>query len=157
MFGSSARRAPSALQACMQQGHSIKNKTLLEALKSNTETQPSVTLAAGCLGASFSLCLEQENASSSEILVAENLSQMISEVVGVLHDLILAVKEEAGKDGAVGSLVHSILHEVIDEAVTLHEKERGPYGVLGFMIPSSWLLEEAGLMKRMKREAGEDH
>ena len=136
----------------------IKNKTL-EALKNNTEhveTQPSVTLAAGRSGASFSLCLEQENASSSRGLVAENLSQMISEVVGVLHDLILAVKEKAGKDGAVGSLVHSILHKVIDEAVALHGKERGPYGELGFMIPSSWLLEEAGLMNRMNREAGED-
>jgi len=45
---------------------------------------------------------------------------------------------------------------VIDEAVALHERERGPYGELGFMIPSSWLLEEAGLMWRIKRAAGED-
>ena len=44
------------------------------------ETQPSVTLAAGRLGASFPLCLEQENASSSRGLIAENLSR-ISEVV----------------------------------------------------------------------------
>ena len=64
------------------------------------------------------------------------------------------MEEEA--DGAVGSLVHSILHEVIDEAVALHGKERDLYGELGFMIPSSWLLEEAGLMKRLKRKAGED-
>ena len=92
---------------------------------------------------------------SSGGLVAGNLSQ-ISEVVGILHDLTLAVEEEAGKDGAVGSLVDSILHEVIDEAVALQEKERGPYGELDFMVPFSWLLEEAGLMKRMKREAGED-
>ena len=56
-------------------------------------------------------------------MVAEKISQ-ISEVVGVLHDLTVAVEEEAGKDGAVGSLVHSILHEVIDEAVALHERER---------------------------------
>ena len=70
-------------------------------------------------------------------------------MVGFFHDLTLAVEEEAGKDGAVGSLVHSILHEVSDEeAVALHEKKRGAYGELGFMIPSSWLLEEAGLIKR---------
>ena len=78
-FGSLARRAPSAFQACNRD--TIKNKTL-EALKSNTEhveTQPSVTLAAGRSGASFSLCLEQENASSSGALIAENLSR-ISEV-----------------------------------------------------------------------------
>ena len=54
----------------------------------HVETQPSVTLAAGCSGASFSLCLEQENASSSGGVVAENLSQ-ISEVVG-MDDLTLA-------------------------------------------------------------------
>ena len=154
-FESSARRAPSAFQACNRD--TIKNKTL-EALKNNTEhveTQPSVTLAAGRSGASFSLCLEQENASSSGGLVTENSSQ-IPEVIGGLHDLTLVLEEEARKDGTVGSLVHSILHEVIDEAVALHERERGPYGELGFMIPSSWLLEEAGLMWRIKREAGED-
>ena len=87
-FGSSARRAPSAFQACNRD--TIKKKTL-EALKNNTEhveTQPSVTLAAGRSGASFSLCLEQENASSSGGLVAENLSR-ISEVVE-MDDLTLA-------------------------------------------------------------------
>ena len=154
-FESSARRAPSAFQACNRD--TIKNKTL-EALKSNTEhveTQPSVTLAAGRSGASFSLCLEQKNASSSGGLVTANSSQ-IPEVIGGLHDLTLVLEEEARKDGTVGSLVHSILHEVIDEAVALHERERGPYGELGFMIPSSWLLEEAGLMWRIKRAAGED-
>ena len=75
---------------------------------------------------------------------------------GLLLDLTLAVEEKIGKHEAVGNLVHSILHKVIDEAVALHEKERDPYGELGFMIPSSWLLEEAGLMERVKREAGED-
>ena len=48
---------------------------------------------------------QEENVSSSGALVAENLSQ-VSEVVGVLHDLTLAVEEKAGKDEAVGSLVH---------------------------------------------------
>ena len=87
-FGSSARRAPSAFQACNRD--TIKNKTL-EALKNNTEhveTQPSVTLAAGRSGASFSLCLEQESANSSGGLIAENLSR-ISEVVE-MDDLTLA-------------------------------------------------------------------
>ena len=53
-------------------------------------------------------------------------SSQIPEVIGGLHDLTLVLEEEARKDGTVGSLVHSILHEVIDEAVALHERERGP-------------------------------
>jgi hypothetical protein len=88
-FESSARRAPSAFQACNRD--TIKNKTL-EALKNNTEhveTQPSViTLTAGRSGASFSLCLEQKNASSSDGLIAGNLSR-ISEVAE-MDDLTLA-------------------------------------------------------------------
>ncbi len=53
------------------------------------ETQPSViTLAAGRSGASFSLCLEQKNASSSDGLIADNLSR-ISEVAE-MDDLTLA-------------------------------------------------------------------
>mmetsp|Transcript_21944 Transcript_21944/g.40863 ORF Transcript_21944/g.40863 Transcript_21944/m.40863 type:complete len:268 (+) Transcript_21944:159-962(+) len=88
-FESSARRAPSAFQACNRD--TIKNKTL-EALKNNTEhveTQPSViTLTAGRSGASFSLCLEQKNASSSDGLIADNLSR-ISEVAE-MDDLTLA-------------------------------------------------------------------
>ena len=91
-FGSSARRTPSAFQTCNRD--TFKNKTL-EALKNNTEhveTQPSVTLAAGRSVASFSLCLEQENASSSRGLVTENSSQ-IPEVIGGLHDLAPDVPE----------------------------------------------------------------
>jgi hypothetical protein len=83
--------------------------------------------------------------------VAVNLSQN-NELVGVvMHDLFVALEQE----NVIVGLVHSILDDVIDLTVEFHEEEKGPYGELGFMIPSSWLLEEPGLMARVEREAGE--
>ena len=49
---------------------------------------------------------------------------------------------ELEKVDLTGDLVRSILHDVVDKAVLLHEWERGPFGAAhdGFMIPSTWLL-----------------
>ena len=53
-----------------------------------SKVTPSVTLAAACSGAFLSLSLEQENASSSGGLIAENLSRISQ--VAEMDDLTLA-------------------------------------------------------------------
>ena len=77
----------------------------------------------------------------------------------VLNDLI----GELEKVELAGDLVRSILHDVIDKVVSLHEWERGSFGAArgGFMIPSSsWLLEKRGVMEQVdvkeKKAAGMD-
>jgi len=74
--------------------------------------------------------------------VASSSSSETSAVVNmvVLNDLI----GELEKDKLIGGLVCSILHDVVDKTVSLHEWERGPFGAAlgGLMIPSSWLLEK---------------
>ena len=66
-----------------------------------------------------------------------------------LNDLI----DELEKAELIGDLVCSILHDVVDKAVSLHEWERCPFGAVhgGLMIPSSWLLEKQGLMEEVDR------
>mmetsp|Transcript_4342 Transcript_4342/g.7284 ORF Transcript_4342/g.7284 Transcript_4342/m.7284 type:complete len:131 (+) Transcript_4342:75-467(+) len=116
----------------------------------------------GCLGTSLSHCLENKRSPQevAKVQVASSSSSETSAVVNmvVLNDLI----GELEKVELAGDLVRSILHDVIDKAVSLHEWERGPFGAArgGFMIPSSWLLEKRGLMEQVdvkeKKAAGMD-
>ena len=139
----------------------FQNQTL-GVLNTNTRRQKQHILMDvefdGCLGTSLSH-LESKSTplEVAKALVASNSSEA-SEVSMVLNDLI----GELEKVELAGDLVRSILHDVIDKAVSLHEWERGPFGAArgGFMIPSSWLLEKRGLMEQVdvkeKKAAGMD-
>uniref|UniRef100_A0A7S3Y5R1 Uncharacterized protein n=1 Tax=Heterosigma akashiwo TaxID=2829 RepID=A0A7S3Y5R1_HETAK len=140
----------------------FQNKTL-GVLNTNTRRQKQHIMMDvefdGCLGTSLSH-LESKSTPPevAKALVASNSSEA-SEVSMVLNDLIGELEKV---ELAAGDLVRSILHDVIDKAVSLHEWERGPFGAArgGFMIPSSWLLEKRGLMEQVdvkeKKAAGMD-